>query len=299
MMVLLREAVLTTICRFDRQGRRKMYDISFFSTELGWIKDPALRFTTKKALEAAPKWFWTAPASSTAKYHPPDSNGEGGLARHNAKVTWLAYKYAECFNLDSDVMVVAALLHDFDKFGPEDEMELGKDRPHYKSHAVIGADILQKRFAEFSKDADQLHPDELRNKWDAACSLIRSHTGRWGKCHPFTLEQKLLHIADVSAAHKELVAIRFYDPDRAVEPVEQTSKYRFFREEGDDLVLDFGKHKGRTVDTMLDSFPDYVDWLLGQDDCNEEIERVFGEALGFTAKADKPKTSSGTMPSFR
>lgn len=141
-------------------------------------------------------------------------------------------------------------------------------------------------------------PDQLRNKWDAACSLIRSHTDRWGTCHPFTLEQKLLHIADVSAAHKELVAVRFYDPDRAVEPVEQEGKYRRFREEGDDLVLDSGKHKGRTVTEVIDNFPSYIDYFLGLDDCDEEIERVFNEALGFTAKADKPKATAGRMPAF-
>ena len=278
-----------------------MYNVDFFKTELGWIKSPALQFMTKKALNVAPKWFWIAPASSTAKYHPPDSNGEGGLARHTAKVIWLAYKYAECFGVDSDVMVVAAALHDWDKFGPDDDMELGKDRPHYKSHAALGADMLYRRFAEFSQDADQLHPDQLRNKWDAACSLIRSHTGRWGDCQPFTLEQKLLHIADVTAAHKELVAIRFYDPSRAVEPVEENRKYRRFREEGDDLVLDFGKHRGRTVTEVVDNFPSYISYFLGLDDCDEEIERVFNEALGFTAKADKPNVppaTAGKMPLF-
>lgn len=285
-----------------------MYDVEFFKAELSWIKDPALRSITKKALEAVPSWFWTAPASSTGKWHPPDSNGEGGCARHTAKVAWLAYKYAECFGLDSDVMVVAALLHDFDKFGPEDAMELGKDRPHYKRHAEIGADMLLERFEEFCKAAGQEPVSQLRNKWEAACSLIRSHMGKWGVCQPYTLEQQLLHIADVTAAHKELVAVRFYDPDRATEPVQpepaqEEPKYRFFREEGDDLVVDFGnKHRGRTVDMVIAEFPSYVEWVLGQDfdnkDFDEEVKRVFNEAMGITANKPKPATTTGTMPLF-
>jgi HD superfamily phosphodiesterase len=282
-----------------------MYDVSFFKTELSWIKLPALQFTTKKALEAAPKWFWTAPASSTGKFHPPDSNGSGGCARHTAKVKWLAYKQAECFGVDNDPIVVAALLHDWDKFGPDDEMELGRDRPHYKNHAVFGADMLQRRFAEFSKDADQLHPDQLRNKWDAACALIRSHMGRWGSVQPYTLEQKLLHIADVTAAHKELVAVKFYDPNRSTEAVrEANGKYRYFREEGDDLIIKFGnKHRGRTVDEVIEHFPDYVQWALGTDfdneDFDEEVKRVFNEAMGMTAEIDKKKALTGKMVSFK
>jgi len=279
-----------------------MYDVSFFKTEIGWIKDFALRFTTRRALESAPAWFWTAPASSTGKWHPPDSNGDGGCARHTAKVAWLAYKYAECFGLDFDVLVAAALLHDYDKFGPEPEMELGNDRPHYKHHAEFGAEILQKRFAEFSKDVDQ--SDKLINSWYAICACVRTHSGKWGNCPPHTLEQKLIHIADVTAAHKELVAVRFYDPERATEPVQSESKYRFFREEGDDLLLNFGKHRGRTVDTVIEEFPDYVEWALStrfdNEAMGEEVQRVFNEALGITADADKPKSepAKGTMPVF-
>jgi putative nucleotidyltransferase with HDIG domain len=280
-----------------------MYDVDFFKEELSWIKDPALQFTTKTALEAAPAWFWAAPASSTGKWHPPDSNGTGGCARHTAKVAWLVYKYAECFGLDSDVLVAAALLHDYDKFGSEDEMELGKDRPHYKHHAEFGAEILQKRFSEFSKDADQLHPDKLINSWHAICACVRSHSGKWGSCPPHTLEQKLVHVADVTAGHKELVAVRFYDPDRSTAPPQEESEYKYFREQGDDLILNFGKHRGRSVDTVIEEFPDYVQWVLGAEWDNasmgEEVQRVFNEAMGFTADRDKPeKQPTGTMPFF-
>jgi predicted HD phosphohydrolase len=284
-----------------------VYDVEFFKAELSWIKDPALRSITKKALEAAPSWFWTAPASSTGKYHPIDSNGDGGLCRHIAKATWLGYKYAECFGLDSDMIVAALLLHDFDKFGPADDMELGADRPHYKRHAAIGATILEQCFPEFSKGIEQVHIDKLSNLWYGVCACIRSHSGKWGEFQPYTLEQKLVHIADISAAHKELVAVRFYDPERATapvqaEPVQEESKYRFFREEGNDLILNFGKHRGRSVDTVIEQFPSYVEWALDMDFDNasmdEEVKRVFNEAMGITADKPKPATTTGTMPLF-
>ncbi len=272
-----------------------MYSVDFFKTELGWIKDPVLRFVTKKALESVPKWFWTAPSSSTGKHHPPDSNGEGGLCRHIAKATWLVYKYAECFKLDSDIIVAAMLLHDFDKFGPEDEMELGKDRLHYKRHAEFGADMLLRRFPEFSKEADQLHPDELANKWNAICACIRSHGGQWGTCPPHTLEQKLVHIADVTSAHKELVAVKFYDPDRAVETPVQSSYERLIEKNGE-MYLNFGtKHFGKSIKAIIESDPGYADWILSDRYDKEDVKEAFLAAMEDRGEL---AANSGTMPMF-
>lgn len=272
-----------------------MYNIDFFKTELSWIKDQVLRFVTKKALESAPAWFWTAPSSSTGKHHPVDSNGVGGLVRHTIKGMWLVYKYAECFGVDSDVLLSAFALHDWRKFGPDDEMETGKDRPHYKHHAVFGADELHRRFPEFSKEADQLHPDKLRNQWDAVCSLIRSHDGKWGECHPYTLEQKLIHIADVTSAHKEFVAVKFYDPDRAVEAPVQTSYERLIEKNGE-MYLNFGKkHFGKSIKAIVESDPDYVDFILGPKFDKQDVKDAF---LAVMEDRGELSANKGTMPLF-
>lgn len=29
--------------------------------------------------------------------------------------------------------------------------------------------------------------------------------------------------------------------------------------------ISFGKHKGQSLQSVFDQFPDYVDWLIGQD----------------------------------
>jgi len=271
-----------------------MYNVDFFKTELGWIKLPALKFTVKKALEAAPAWFWTAPASSTGKYHPKDSNGVGGLCRHTAKATWLVYKYAECFGLDSDVLVSAMLLHDYDKFGVDDEMELGKDRPHYQNHEIFGADILMKRFPEFSNEADQLHPDELINKWQAICACIRSHSGKWGKCQPYTLEQKLVHIADVTSAHKELVAVKFYDPDRPVDVPTNGGTERLVEKNGE-TYLNFGKNFGKSIKSIVENDTGYTNWILSDKFDKADVKEAFLRAM-----EDRGGLAghSGRMPSF-
>ncbi len=271
-----------------------MYNIEFFQTELGWIKDATLRLAVRSALEAAPAWFWTAPSSSSGKWHPVDSNGEGGLCRHTAKGTWLVYKYAECFGVDSDILVSAFLLHDWRKFGPDDEMESGRDRPHYKRHAELGADELLERFPEFCGVGDQEPPSGLRHKWEAVCSLIRSHDGKWGTCQPYTLEQKLVHIADVTAAHKELVAVKFYDPDRPVEAPVETNYERLIEKDGE-VFLNFGKNSGKSIKSIIENDTGYADWILSDKYDKEDVKEAFVVAM---EECGEMAASSGRMPSF-
>lgn len=47
--------------------------------ELDQIRDEQIMTFTRYVLEKAPTYFWTVPSSSSGKYHPPQSNGEGGL----------------------------------------------------------------------------------------------------------------------------------------------------------------------------------------------------------------------------
>lgn len=53
-----------------------------FTKELELIKDERIRKNTEIILDLLPEYFYHIPASSTGKYHPNFSLGEGGLVRH-------------------------------------------------------------------------------------------------------------------------------------------------------------------------------------------------------------------------
>ena len=53
-----------------------------FKTELGYIKEDDIREKAIKVINMLPDYFFEVPASSTGKYHPSFSQGEGGLVRH-------------------------------------------------------------------------------------------------------------------------------------------------------------------------------------------------------------------------
>ena len=52
------------------------------TNELNYIKDENFRNNIEKILNSLPEYFWKVAASSTGKYHPEFSLGEGGLVRH-------------------------------------------------------------------------------------------------------------------------------------------------------------------------------------------------------------------------
>lgn len=227
-----------------------MYDIGFFDEELELISDPELKAITVAALEAAPKWFWTTPASKTGDHHPIDDRDEGGNCQHTAKVSWLAYKFFDCFELDPDVGLIAGLLHDIKKFS-------GIDYEEYKRHGQEAAGWLRQLPGTVDLS------DAAKVKWNTICFCIESHMGRWGDIPPDTLEQKLIHIADVAASMKQFVALKFYDPKKAEKLEPAGDKWRYFQEsdDGKQLIVKFGKYKGNPIEVMLFDVK-YTDWVL-------------------------------------
>jgi uncharacterized protein (DUF3820 family) len=268
------------------QTRSEAYDVTFFDEELALIKYDELRTMTRKVLQKAPRWFWTAPASSTGKHHPPDTNGPGGLCRHIRKVVWLVYKYFQCVDLDTDIAVVAALLHDIAKFGIDDEMEVGSDRPQYKRHGEIGAEFIERQIrAEDSDFWEENIPTLL-----PIVACIERHMGKWGPRQPAGIDQWLLHIADVTAAHKAFVALEFYDPENAtsIEAIEE-EEWRYLIESDAGTVLNFGKYKGWTVEAVLkDPIKyEYINWILKEDfpgEVKDKLREIKAEVYGYASK---------------
>lgn len=166
------------------------------------IPHPSLRHLTEKALAAAPVAFWSAPASTSGKYHPAETRTPGGLVQHTravfiiARALLAAYGYTERDTVYS-VVLSAALLHDTYKVA-----EPGKhtcfEHPMLVSAAV--SDLLphfRHMPAEVGKEL--LH-------------CLESHMGRWNTSKYSSLELPLptsppallLHHADLIASRPQV-----------------------------------------------------------------------------------------------
>lgn len=120
---------------------------NYFDDCLELIKSPKIRVFTKEVLKAAPKEFWTAPASSSKKHHPAESNVDGdnlnpgGLVIHTRKMIQEAIFLFEFFGvkdqLIKDKILSACHLHDSCKSG----CAWGKDT--ISNHGPIAADWLE------------------------------------------------------------------------------------------------------------------------------------------------------------
>lgn len=97
-----------------------MAKYSIFLDDLAKIKDASIRTFTELALEAVDDNFYTAPCSSSNKYHPPEDNGVGGVVRHVKKGIVVVEQFARramFSQMEKDIALSAFLLHDSCKNG--------------------------------------------------------------------------------------------------------------------------------------------------------------------------------------
>jgi DNA polymerase III subunit epsilon len=62
-------------------------------------------------------------------------------------------------------------------------------------------------------------------------------------------------------------------------PLEQGIRHWFSEEEGGALRFRKGRHRGRTLEEVARSTADYLRWMLGLDDLNEELRALIRSAL--------------------
>lgn len=149
--------------------------------------------------EKVGEWFWKSGASSSGKFHPQFTKGEGGLVKHTRAVVWVceellkmssyAYMKAEY----KDYARVACLLHDTCKYGGLEE-----NHDCYKIHGELAADTVAHAWFEFFGGS---HCPELLTM------AIRSHMGQWTENRedrPFTNIDRLVHLSDYIASRSFL-----------------------------------------------------------------------------------------------
>ena len=91
-----------------------------FKTEINYIKSVEHRKIIENLLNNLPDYFYKIPASSTGKYHPSFSLGDGGLVRHTKVAVRIAKELLDnnvigthSFNdNDKDLIIMALLLHE-------------------------------------------------------------------------------------------------------------------------------------------------------------------------------------------
>ena len=188
----------------------------FFEREIQFIEDINLQdFVRFFFNERCGNWFWESGASSSGKYHPQFTKGEGGLVRHTKAVAWVCEEllrmssYAYMKDIYKDYARVACLLHDTRKYGSGDT----EDKDCYKNHGALAADAVAAAWLSFF---DQGEAPEL------LLMAIRSHMGQWVEDRddrPFTNIDRLVHLSDYIASRP------FWDiPDITTEYNEANAK---------------------------------------------------------------------------
>ncbi len=181
-----------------------MNKVEVFNKEYSYIKNPKYKENIKILVDLLPDYFFEVAASSTGKYHPAFSLGEGGLVRHTKVAVRMAYEMfndesiTKSFNQDEkDMMIMALILHDGLKHGLEKSEYVKFEHP-----------ILICNYIKENKDKLTLTDNEIL----ALTNMIESHMGPWNTNNysDYVLEvpknkyQKFVHMCDYLASRRFL-----------------------------------------------------------------------------------------------
>ncbi|MBP5684700.1 MAG: hypothetical protein J6X02_05550 [Bacilli bacterium] len=189
-----------------------------FKIELSYIKDDRIRKSCETILDMLPDYFYEIPASSTGKYHPSFSLGEGGLVRHVKVATRIAYDLFEDPSFktkytqnEKDMILMTLILHD--------SLKSGLDHSKY---TAFNHPILISNFVSDNKDKIELTEDELN--FFKTC--VESHMGGFPwNVNSYTNEelpepknkyQVFVHMCDYLSSRKYL-DVKFNDKNEIID----------------------------------------------------------------------------------
>lgn len=181
-----------------------MNKVEVFNKEYTYIKNPRYKENIKILVDLLPDYFFEVAASSTGKYHPLFSLGDGGLVRHTKVAVRIAYEmFADSsitgsFNQDEkDMMIMALIMHDGLKHGLEKSEYVKFEHP-----------ILVCNYIRENKSKLTLTDNEIL----ALTNMIESHMGPWNTNNysnyvlevPKNKYQKFVHMCDFLASRRFL-----------------------------------------------------------------------------------------------
>jgi hypothetical protein len=228
------------------------------------IKDDEIRTFAYVLVDSLPSYIWEVGASSTGKYHPQYSLGQGGLMRHQiAVVRFLNFFFElEQYNTkftsrEMDLMRVAGLVHDGRKSGEQADYEKSKFTKF--DHPIQMANVIR------SYDGQYLNHDDI--EFMAHC--VESHMGSWNTDRksktvlpkPMDEYQQFVHLADYLASRKDLtVAFDGYEQPKVELPNINEHK------------LSFGRHSGKTIPEIAAVDRGWLIWA--KENLSREPERT-------------------------
>jgi len=184
--------------------------IKEFEREINYIQNPEYKEIVKKLMEKVPDYFFEIPASSTGKYHPEFTTGNGGLVRHTKAAVRIAkelltlenFKKAYTSN-ERDLLLIALLIHDTFKSGEIEEKYTRFDHP------LLSADFIKK-----NQNITSFNDKEI----EFLATAISSHMGEWNTNNysnvvlpkPTAKHHVFVHMCDFLASRKFL-NIKFKD----------------------------------------------------------------------------------------
>jgi len=185
--------------------------LEIFETELGYIKDEKIRNFAESTLNKLPDYFFEIPASSSGRYHPKFSLGEGGLIRHTKvavriAVDLLSLEMMKYTDTEKDIVIASLLLHDGMKCGENGTGTV-------LLHPTIMADFLTND-AELNILIDSDILEQIKG-------CISSHMGSWAYDYkdkykknqllpkPKNKLQSITHIGDYLSSRRYLSEFDF------------------------------------------------------------------------------------------
>lgn len=181
-----------------------MSNSELFNKELSYIQSTSLRNFVSNCLDDLPDYSRHIGTSTSGKYHPAYTLGEGGLVRHTKAAIGIAKELIRADlpffgiqnSIDADVIYSSLLLHDGLKCG------MWEDKTAF-DHPLLIKDFVRKK---------SLGADIPKEVIDRICKCIASHMGRWNTHpdYPFELptpktgDEQLVHLCDYLASRKNL-----------------------------------------------------------------------------------------------
>ncbi len=176
-----------------------------FEVELSYLKSDRIKNACLAMTKLLPDYFYEVPASSTGKYHPSYSLGEGGLLRHSKAAMRIGYELLQDPSIgdkytddEKDLMLMALLIHDGLKSGNPQEKYTRFDHP------ILMADYLMDCEEELGLEVEEI---------EFLGDVIKTHMGVWTTDYngnevlekPKTKYQNFVHMCDYLASRKCLL----------------------------------------------------------------------------------------------
>lgn len=168
-------------------------------SELDLVFNKDIKNFTEVCVMMAPDYiFYSAPASTSGKYHPLDELSGYGTIIHTKRVVTVAYDLARGLDCEKnrDQIIAACILHDLRKQGVE------KSGHTVKYHPDLGAKLVEEVYRDLKLISDENY-NMIRN-------CVGYHYGPWSikpwskPLSEYTPEELCVYLSDYVASKKTL-----------------------------------------------------------------------------------------------